>query len=59
MYAGSHRDDLLALLLPLAGDEYVSVEIASLVTLVLDFVFVGSANGEIASIVPADLHGPR
>ena len=42
---------MLALLLPLAGDDSVSMEIASLATLALGFIFVGSGNGEIASTV--------
>jgi 26S proteasome regulatory subunit N1 len=50
-YAGSHREDLLALLLPAVADEDVSMEIASLSALALGFVFVGSGNGEITSVI--------
>lgn len=50
-YAGSHWEDLLALLLPLAADGSVSMEIASLATLVLGFILVGSGDGEVASTV--------
>lgn len=50
-YAGSHREDLLALLLTHVADDGVSIEIASLAALSLGFIFVGSGNGEIASTV--------
>jgi len=44
-YAGSHREGLLAFLLPAVVDEFTSIEIAALTTLFLGFVFVGSGNG--------------
>jgi 26S proteasome regulatory subunit N1 len=50
-YAGSHREDLLPLLLPPIADEYSSMEIASLSALAVGFVFVGSGNGEVASTI--------
>ena len=50
-YVGSHREDLLALLLPHVADEGVSMEVAALSALALGFVFVGSANGEVASTI--------
>ena len=50
-YAGSHREDLLALLLPAVADESTSTETASLAALSLGFVFVGSGNGEITSTI--------
>ena len=50
-YAGSHREDLLALLLPAVVDESTSTEIAALAALSLGFVFVGSGNGEITSTI--------
>lgn len=50
-YAGSHREDLLAILLPHVADEGVSMEIASLSALALGFIFVGSGNGDIASTI--------
>ena len=50
-YAGSHREDLLALLLPVVADESTSTEIAALAALSLGFVFVGSGNGEITSTI--------
>lgn len=50
-YVGSQREDLSALLLPIAGDEGNSMEVASLATLSLGFIFVGSCNGEIAGTI--------
>jgi 26S proteasome regulatory subunit N1 len=47
-YAGSHREDLQALLLPLVSDETLSMEVASLAALALGFVFVGSGNGDVS-----------
>ncbi|KAJ7620450.1 hypothetical protein FB45DRAFT_1094630 [Roridomyces roridus] len=49
-YAGSHREDLLQLLIPHISDD-VSMEAASLATLALGFIFVGSENGEITSTI--------
>jgi len=50
-YVGSQRDDLSNLLLPVALDDSNSMEIASLASLALGFVFVGSCNGEIAGSI--------
>lgn len=50
-YAGSHRQDLLDLLLPHVQDDGASMEITSLAALSLGFIFVGSGNGEIASAI--------
>jgi 26S proteasome regulatory subunit N1 len=50
-YAGSCREDLLAMLLPFVADDSVSMEIASLAALSLGFVFVGSGNGEVAGTI--------
>ncbi|EPS97459.1 26S proteasome regulatory complex non-ATPase subcomplex Rpn1 subunit [Fomitopsis schrenkii] len=50
-YVGSHREDLLNLLIPTVSDDSVSMEIASLTALSLGFIFVGSGNGEIASTI--------
>ena len=47
-YAGSVREDLQLLLLPLVSDDSLSMEIASLAALSLGFVYVGSGDGEIA-----------
>jgi 26S proteasome regulatory subunit N1 len=50
-YAGSHREDLMALLLPVVADDSLSMEVISLAALSLGFIFVGSGNGEVASII--------
>lgn len=50
-YAGSRRQDLLERLAPLISDTNLSMEISSLAALSLGHIFVGSANGEIASSI--------
>lgn len=50
-YAGSHREDIIPLLLPHVADDGVSMEIASLATLSLGFIFVGSQHGEISETI--------
>ncbi|KAJ7733825.1 hypothetical protein B0H14DRAFT_3898863 [Mycena olivaceomarginata] len=50
-YAGSHREDLLQLLIPHISDDGVTIEIVSLATLALRFIFVGSENGEITGTI--------
>lgn len=50
-YSGSQRQDILELLMPFLGDDGLNMEIASMAALALGFVFVGSANGEIAGTI--------
>lgn len=50
-YAGSHREDLLARLLPHVADDAISMEISSLAALALGFIFVGSKHGEVSEII--------
>jgi 26S proteasome regulatory subunit N1 len=50
-YAGSHREDLTELLLPIVADDTAIMEVISLAALALGFIFVGSANGEIAGTI--------
>jgi len=50
-YAGSHREDILPLLLPHVADDATSMEIASLAALSLGFIFVGSQHGEISETI--------
>jgi 26S proteasome regulatory subunit N1 len=50
-YAGSYRADILAKLLPHVADETNTMEVASMAALALGFVYVGSADGEIASTI--------
>jgi 26S proteasome regulatory subunit N1 len=56
-YSGSHREDLLSLLLPHVADDGVSMEIALLSTLALGVVFVGSGNEEVAGTILQTLRG--
>jgi 26S proteasome regulatory subunit N1 len=41
----------MALLLPVVSDDSLSMEVISLAALSLGFIFVGSGNGEVASII--------
>lgn len=50
-YAGSHREDILGMLLPLISDDEIGMEIASLAALAVGFIFVGSENGEAAVVI--------
>jgi len=50
-YAGSHREDLMGILLPPLSDDTISMEISSFASLALGFIFVGSQNGEITSTI--------
>jgi 26S proteasome regulatory subunit N1 len=49
VYTGSHREYLLQHLIPSVSD--ASMENASLATLAVRFIFVGSENGEITSTI--------
>ena len=46
-YAGAHREEVMALLLPYVQDESTSMSTAALCALALGFVFIGSAHDEI------------
>jgi len=50
-YAGTHREDVLPVLLHHVGDESLSMEIASLAALALGMVFVGSKNGDVSEMI--------
>ena len=50
-YAGSQREDLCELLLPILSDTDVSIEILAAAVLSLGLIFVGSVHGEIISAV--------
>ena len=50
-YAGSHREDLLAYLLPHVADDSITMEISGLAALALGFIFVGSKHGEVSEII--------
>lgn len=47
-YAGTSRLDLYERLSPIVFDTGLSMEIASMAALALGFIFVGSANGDVA-----------
>jgi 26S proteasome regulatory subunit N1 len=50
-YAGLHREDLLAYLLPHVADDAITMEISGLAALALGFIFVGSKHGEVSEII--------
>lgn len=50
-YAGTHRDDIMDLLLPRVEDTAVSMEIAGVAALALGFIFVGSGDGNISRTI--------
>ncbi|ORY31001.1 putative 26S proteasome regulatory subunit (proteasome non-ATPase subunit mts4) [Naematelia encephala] len=50
-YAGSYRRDICDKLMPHVADETNTMEVAAMAALALGFVFVGSADGEIASAI--------
>jgi 26S proteasome regulatory subunit N1 len=50
-YAGSHREDILLMLLPLISDDEISMEIAALAALTVGLIFVGSENGDAALVI--------
>jgi len=50
-YAGTHRDDIMDLLLPRVEDTAVSMEIAGVTALALGFIFVGSGDGNISRTI--------
>ena len=50
-YVGSCRQDILEKLLPHAADETNGMEVASMAALAVGFVFVGSGDGDIASVI--------
>ncbi|CAJ0745231.1 6084_t:CDS:10 [Entrophospora sp. SA101] len=50
-YAGSHREDIQDILLPLVSDTNLSMEIASVAALSLGLIFVGNCNGDITSTI--------
>lgn len=50
-YAGSERPYIVERLAPYVADESSSIDVAANAALALAFVFVGSGNGEVASII--------
>uniref|UniRef100_A0A9J8BFM1 26S proteasome non-ATPase regulatory subunit 2 n=1 Tax=Cyprinus carpio carpio TaxID=630221 RepID=A0A9J8BFM1_CYPCA len=50
-YAGSNREDVLSLLLPVMGDSKSSMEVAGVTALACGMIAVGSCNGDVTSTV--------
>lgn len=50
-YAGTRREEVLELLLPIVSDTTVTMELSSLAALSLGLVFVGTCNGDVASTI--------
>uniref|UniRef100_A0A0K2TJN2 26S proteasome non-ATPase regulatory subunit 2 n=1 Tax=Lepeophtheirus salmonis TaxID=72036 RepID=A0A0K2TJN2_LEPSM len=50
-YAGSNRKDVISLLLPVFGDEKVSMEIIGITALACGLIAVGSCNSEVTSTI--------
>ncbi|KAJ3283068.1 proteasome regulatory particle base subunit [Borealophlyctis nickersoniae] len=50
-YAGSNREEVIDLLLPLVSDTGLSMELASLAALSVGLICVGSCNGDVTSTI--------
>jgi 26S proteasome regulatory subunit N1 len=50
-YAGSNKDELLALLLPLVGDTSLDMQTSAMAALSLGLIFVGSSNSDISEAI--------
>ncbi|XP_067938039.1 26S proteasome non-ATPase regulatory subunit 2-like [Watersipora subatra] len=50
-YAGSNREDVLALLLPVLGDSKTSMEVVGMAALACGMISVGSCNGDVTSTI--------
>ena len=50
-YAGSNREDILSLLLPVIGDPASSMEVVGMAALACGLVAVGSCNSEVTSTI--------
>jgi 26S proteasome regulatory subunit N1 len=50
-YAGTRREEVLELLLPIVSDTTVTMELSALAALSLGLVFVGTCNGDVASTI--------
>lgn len=50
-YAGSAREEVSDLLLPIVSDTTLSMELSSLAALALGMVFVGTCHGDITSTI--------
>uniref|UniRef100_A0A3B5QXS6 26S proteasome non-ATPase regulatory subunit 2 n=2 Tax=Xiphophorus TaxID=8082 RepID=A0A3B5QXS6_XIPMA len=50
-YAGSNREDVLSLLLPVMGDSKSSMEVVGVTALACGIIAVGSCNGDVTSTI--------
>ncbi|KAI9891335.1 MAG: proteasome regulatory particle base subunit [Vezdaea aestivalis] len=50
-YAGSNKEELLDLLLPIVGDSSISMQISAMAALSLGFIFVGSGKSEVSEAI--------
>lgn len=50
-YAGSNREDLLAVLLPIVGDTSLDMQLSAMAALSLGMVFVGSSNSDVSEAI--------
>jgi 26S proteasome regulatory subunit N1 len=50
-YAGSAREDVSELLLPIVSDTTLSMELSSIAAVALGLIFVGSCDGDITSTI--------
>lgn len=50
-YAGSAREDVMELLLPIVSDTTLNMELVSVAALSLGHIFVGTCNGDITSTI--------
>uniref|UniRef100_A0A4W6C1D6 26S proteasome non-ATPase regulatory subunit 2 n=1 Tax=Lates calcarifer TaxID=8187 RepID=A0A4W6C1D6_LATCA len=50
-YAGSNREDVLSLLLPVMGDSKSSMEVVGVTALACGMIAVGSCNGDVTSTI--------
>ena len=50
-YAGSNREDLLEILLPLVTDTSLDMQLSAMAALTLGLVFVGSANSDVSEAI--------
>lgn len=50
-YAGSHKEELLELLLPLVTDTGLEMQISAMAALALGFIFVGSAQSDVSEAI--------
>ncbi|ESO97305.1 hypothetical protein LOTGIDRAFT_187615 [Lottia gigantea] len=50
-YAGSNRDDVISLILPVLGDSKSTMEVVGMAALACGMISVGSCNGEVTSTI--------